>query len=653
MDISKVLNRATLPQKCAVIALPLLVAFGVLFYNMYAQIDTLIASSQNELKGAKKLSEIAPIETQIFQALGNPNALSGNTNLTSQFNSAMGTIDSGWTQTTDSVKTVSSLLGSVFGAEKPNKENVKSLYGALLTLTRNLADESELTLDPVLPTYYLMSPIAFILPNVIVDLSSVQALLNQNAGATTQAQLSSALSLLNSVALRLHETDEAVKKSIRAGSNVPNAVTDTVSKNMAFVATLQGEIEKALNVASAPETQAIDAKNIAAQVRSEMNQVVALREQINQTLQIALKERIEAMQNQLWTASVASGLVLMIALGLAVGIFKNLNTEIAKVLAHAKIMGNGDFSRRIEHTGNNETGKILGAMESIRSKQVSLIQELKTATSHVVETIGVLASTSAQMQTGVQDQTDSSSSVAASVEELTVSIEQVYAHANQAHKLASMAGESSRQGQESVRHARHAMEQIGNASSNLAVSINKLGEQSDNISSIIQVIRSIADQTNLLALNAAIEAARAGEQGRGFAVVADEVRKLAEKTAESTKSISSLIANIQDETKNAVKQVNGWTDMITSGQNSSLGADQKMDQINNHTRDAEVAVNEITEALQEQSSASTLIAQQVEKIARMTEESQSAAVEVNTVINNLEGLSSQMGSLMEKFKVGT
>lgn len=133
--------------------------------------------------------------------------------------------------------------------------------------------------------------------------------------------------------------------------------------------------------------------------------------------------------------------------------------------------------------------------------------------------------------------------------------------------------------------------------------------------------------------------------------MADEVRKLAEKTAESTKSISSLISDIQNETRSAVEQVNGWTDMIHSGQQSSLGADQQMEAINHHTGDAERAVTEITEALKEQSSASTLIAQQVERIARMTEESQGVAHEVNQVITELQKLSNQMDTVMGKFKL--
>jgi methyl-accepting chemotaxis protein len=134
-------------------------------------------------------------------------------------------------------------------------------------------------------------------------------------------------------------------------------------------------------------------------------------------------------------------------------------------------------------------------------------------------------------------------------------------------------------------------------------------------------------------------------------VVADEVRKLAEKTRESTGNIESLVMSIQHEAKQAVQQVNGWSDLIAGGQSSSQQADQHMKDISHSANETEKAVHEITSALLEQTSASTLIAQKVEQIASMTEEGQAAVQEVQDVMQHLSGVSDKVNHLIGQFKL--
>lgn len=263
-----------------------------------------------------------------------------------------------------------------------------------------------------------------------------------------------------------------------------------------------------------------------------------------------------------------------------------------------------------------------------------------------------LDKTSHTVKGGALEQSDSSSAVASSVEELSVSVGQVSEHSNTARDLAHRTGESAQQGLHQVGKTRQAMNLIGQSSEELSKTMNNLGARSEDISSIVKTIHEIAEQTNLLALNAAIEAARAGEQGRGFAVVADEVRRLSERTSDSTKNITQLVSDIQKDTRFAISNVNTWIVKITEGIEVSKQAEHMMTLIAEHSISTNHAIQEINEALGEQSASTQNIAQKIESIAQSAENAHTSAIDLKHITDEVNNTANRLQNLVNTYKLG-
>ena len=181
--------------------------------------------------------------------------------------------------------------------------------------------------------------------------------------------------------------------------------------------------------------------------------------------------------------------------------------------------------------------------------------------------------------------------------------------------------------------------------------INRLETQSREIASVVNVIKEVADQTNLLALNAAIEAARAGEQGRGFAVVADEVRKLAERTGNSTREITDTIDVMREGAQAASTAMMNAVEQVTASVSRASGACDMIRKIGEGSREAVGMVSEITDAIHEQSASSTSVAQSVERIAQMAEQSTAAAQGSADTAQQLNTLAQEMRLITDQYKL--
>jgi len=197
------------------------------------------------------------------------------------------------------------------------------------------------------------------------------------------------------------------------------------------------------------------------------------------------------------------------------------------------------------------------------------------------------------------------------------------------------------------------MNKIAMVVSQSAEIVRELGNSSDQIGEIIQVIDDIADQTNLLALNAAIEAARAGEQGRGFAVVADEVRKLAERTTKATKEIADMIKKIQKDTGGAVESIEMGTKEVEKGKELANKAGDSLKSIIKGTTVVVDVVTQVAAASEEQSATSEQISKSIEGINNVTQESATGVQQIARASEDLNRLTNNLQTLISKFKLKT
>jgi len=250
-----------------------------------------------------------------------------------------------------------------------------------------------------------------------------------------------------------------------------------------------------------------------------------------------------------------------------------------------------------------------------------------------------------------QQQSAAASTMAAAASEMTASIEEITQHAARALNMANQAEALAKDGGRVIHQVVSDMDGIARSAQQSAQVIRTLDKESEAIYSIIQVIKGIADQTNLLALNAAIEAARAGEQGRGFAVVADEVRSLAGRTSASTQEIASMVGRIQQNTREAVTSMEEGVTQVDKGMAVTAEVERAIREILQATLNTTELVNDISRTISEQSLASNEIAHQVEMIAGMSERNSQVIGKTASTTDELSALAGKLSQSVDRFQL--
>ncbi|MDY0934288.1 methyl-accepting chemotaxis protein [Pseudomonas viridiflava] len=348
--------------------------------------------------------------------------------------------------------------------------------------------------------------------------------------------------------------------------------------------------------------------------------------------------------------AIGSLLAMLIAVISAIWLLRSKLRPLSELVRQADELGAGNLSVRLNITSNDEIGQLSGSFNKMSEALSSMVSHIRTAAQEVSTRAHALSGMSGGAYEGMEQQSGEITSMAGAVEEFSATSMNIADNMGNTERLAQENAQQTRIGRTSMDEASSSLQQIATSLSSTATVIDTLGQRSQEIGSIVGVITSIADQTNLLALNAAIEAARAGEQGRGFAVVADEVRSLASRTRKATDEISGMIASIQQETGNAISTMQQGNVLMQEGLSLNAKVASALAQIDEQSRSAGHQFAAITTATQEQSSTATMLSSNLQSIAMANSEQREVVSNLAITAEELNSLAGELRKEVDRFR---
>jgi methyl-accepting chemotaxis protein len=404
----------------------------------------------------------------------------------------------------------------------------------------------------------------------------------------------------------------------------------------------QHDLDSALAVANGPLNGHADSMAQALTDLAEINRTGA-----NEAAETA--EDVFA-SSRLWVMviiALALGLTVILALLLTRSIVAPL-TEAVRV---AEVVASGNLTQSIEVVGSDEPARLLGSLKSMQQSLRSTIQNISDSSNQLASASEELSAVTEDSTRGLHQQNNEIEQAATAVNEMTSAVDEVARNAVSTSEASSESNRTAQHGREQVRQTVDSISHLADDVTNTASEVEQLAGQVRDISKVLDVIRSIADQTNLLALNAAIEAARAGEAGRGFAVVADEVRALAHRTQQSTREIEQMISGIQQGTDKAVNAMQSSNSRARSTLDVAKAAGQALDEI-------AAAISQINErnlviasASEEQAQVAREVDRNLVNIRDLSMQSSAGANQTSAASQELSRLAVDLNNLVARFSV--
>lgn len=663
------MNQLTYPKKMLLISAVFLVPIIMLIILVLTQLSAGISSAEKEARGLEYIKTVRQLYQHIPQHRGLTNAyLNGASDLKNKIIeekqvivadiAAIDIVDNKfgdefethelWSEIKQTWQELESQTSSV--PAKQVFQQHTQLIARIYDLFEHVSNRSGLVLDPALNTSFIMDTIVYRLPHITENLGQSRGLGAGIAasGTTTLEQRITLGTLLANIESNARAVDYGMLIALKENPSLDSELTPLLIASKSATNNFVNKVTKELLLTEYINSQSLD---IFAAGTEAIQANYKVYDALVPVLDSLFQLRIASYANNRMTILVVVLITLFIAIYLFMGFYKSVITAVAKLKEATQKVSNGDLTLLVDCGTEDELKDIEISLNKMIQDLNKTVKTLGANASLLASASEELSATTNQARSGAREQQSQTDQVAIAMNEMTSTVREIARNAELVAAESQNADREAKEGGNIITTTISSITNLSNEVGEAAEVIHELEKNSKDIGTVLDVIKSIAEQTNLLALNAAIEAARAGEHGRGFAVVADEVRTLASRTQQSTEQIQKMVSSLQAHTHKAVQVMDTDTKNATKMAQTTGGATLSLSRIIESVTKISDLSFQVASASEEQSSVSEEINRNIVRIADLSVASLSGSDQIALGSDELAKLANELEMIVGQFKV--